>query len=119
MSEFGQRLIEEVRKVAAENPDLDYKAPCLYVKAGKPSCLIGQALWRLGVIDADFEQDSSNVDGMRGVLDRLSLRVDGSELEWLCDVQNAQDTWATWGGAIKYADEAVVNDDEGDDNDRH
>lgn len=118
MSEIGQKLIAEVRKVAAEQPDHVYwPANCQYMAKGQPSCIMGQALYRLGYLPSEvpIEDVAINV-----VLSRLGLTVDGPERTWLIRVQNAQDgriqlasldpdssfrdRRLSWGQAVQYAD---------------
>lgn len=116
MSEFGQQLIEETKKVAANNPDFVYKKErgCVYVRNGQPSCLIGHALWNLGLIDASLETCSDNESGVEEIIDALHLNVDGDEQVWLDNAQSSQDIGKSWGQAISLADKSLAfyDDDE-------
>lgn len=107
MSEIGQKIIAEVRKVAAANPDYIYErvegSPnCVYVRDGKPSCLIGHALWNLGLIDIHLPADL-NYGGIHRLAPELNIWLDDAELTWLMSAQSAQDTRKTWAEAVEYA----------------
>ena len=115
MSEFGQKLIEETRRVAAERADFVFDGDCLYVCDGEPACLLGHALWNLGVIDSALEISyihisagerlgSNNNVAIRDLADKLGLCMDESEFAWLEDAQWAQDVGRSWGYAVAYAD---------------
>lgn len=108
MSERGQALINEVRMVAAKNPDFVYQAPedpagasrgCLYVHDGCPSCLVGQAMWNLGMIDAELEGEESNHCAIR-FFPRISAILDDDEIAWLGRVQERQDNGEPWGHCV-------------------
>jgi hypothetical protein len=106
MSEVGEKLINEVRMVAAGNPDFIYDEPedsagcglgCLYVHKGSPSCLIGRALWNLGYIDSSIEGTERNavsIDSFPG------LGLDLDEANWLQKVQTRQDNGEPWGHCV-------------------
>lgn len=112
MSELGLKLIAETKRVAAENPDYIYKRDhrdggCHYVVDGKPSCLLGHALWNLGVIGADFtkrfDSDGNNaLDdlGIEFLLEELRLELDFEEINYLGQVQGRQDSGRPWGKAV-------------------
>lgn len=110
MSERGQKLINEVRMVAAKNPDFTYEEPtgaasCVYVHEGRPSCLIGHALWNLGHIDSSIEGkrfggNYVNGEDVRVVLSWLNLEIDQSEKDWLERVQVRQDNGEPWGHCV-------------------
>lgn len=113
MSELGQKLVEIVRRKAAENPDYVYQAPgdgiaaqCLYVHDGKPSCLIGQALLEAGVIGPDFEANADNRRGFRSLWHHIpSLQaLSYDEYDWLQSVQRRQDAGEPWANAVAFAD---------------
>lgn len=119
MSEIGQKLIAEVRKVAAERPDHVYgPANCQYMVNGQPSCIMGQALYRLGYLPSEVPIEDITINLM---LSKLGIEVAPDELTWLCHVQNAQDGRVSlashgpgivsmrdrrlsWGQAVQYAD---------------
>lgn len=114
MSDLGQQLIKYVRAHAAEKPDFVYNtglapdAPgCVYVYDGCASCLIGQALWDAGLIDASFEQNPTNHCPVGSLVDALQLSIDGVEQRWLRTVQYYQDARYTWGDAVRLADEEI------------
>lgn len=107
MTEIGQTIINEIRMVAAADPDFRYDAPiagggCVYVFDGKPSCLVGRALWRLGYIDAKFEKKSHNInfDAADDVLAGLDLILDEDEVEWIVRAQERQDNGESWGHSV-------------------
>lgn len=119
MSEVGQKLIAEVRKIAAERPDYVYGlANCQYMVNGHPSCIMGQALYRLGYLPSVVPIEDVTINL---VLSKLGIEVAPDELTWLCRVQNAQDGRVSlashgpdvvnmldrrlsWGQAVQYAD---------------
>lgn len=105
MSEIGQKLIAETRKVATENPDFVYEGVCQYVDGGKPACLIGHALWNLGLIDEALERQSVNDDGVRFITNHLEIALDDSEESWLTRTQSGQDNGISWGMSVVHADE--------------
>lgn len=114
MSAIGQQLIEIVRAKAAENPDFIYSPPggedasCVYVHEGRPSCLIGHALWECGLIDGDFERRvGDNKQGFDDIAPMLGLELGQDELAWLLGTQGAQDNSRPWGAAVRRADQAV------------
>ena len=116
-------VIAEVRKVAAKMPDhlgLVDGGGCHYVHKGAPSCIIGHALWNLGVIDAEFENRGINGSGVRALTDLISGIDDTTEDEmdrtWLYEVQESQDSGAEWAHAVAQADSYIesLDDDEDD-----
>lgn len=109
MSELGQKVIAAVRRHAAENPGFIYRridevvgSACFYVRDGKPDCLIGQALWELGLIDSSFEGTGQNRMGIVAI--SHDWPFDGGELRWLSRVQSAQDCGEAWGDAVRETD---------------
>ncbi|AER47959.1 hypothetical protein SEA_JUICYJAY_115 [Mycobacterium phage JuicyJay] len=103
MSELGQKLINEIRMVAAGNPDYVYRddnPSCEYVRGGSPSCLVGHGLWRLGLIDAEFETNRLNVEVFDHLWAELGLEMDEEEVDWVQMVQERQDAGRTWGEAV-------------------
>ena len=109
MSEDGQKLIAAVRAVAAEQPDLVYTDACQYVvKDGpgeyRPGCLIGHALWRLGMIDSFWYGDSSRNISQITALTK-EFRLDTEEAYWLGVAQDEQDAQEPWGVAVRAADD--------------
>lgn len=108
MSEIGSQIIDAVRIIAARNPLFVYHDNggfCEYVRDGQPSCLIGRALWELGLIDATMEDIPQNCSGAKELLtDQLALQLDLDELHWLDLVQGCQDAKDPWSEAVSKAD---------------
>lgn len=109
MSLIGENLISLVRKYADKSPDYVYEPPgpgrvCKYVSGGKPSCLIGRALWDAGLINESFEHNDNNRISIRNIYPKLGLALDWYEIEWLGEVQRAQDAQRPWGVAVSGAD---------------
>jgi hypothetical protein len=106
MSALGQKIIAEIRKVAADNPDFIYQAPygdaCFYVFNGQPSCIVGRALWNLGFIDKTLEKGSDNSIRAHVFLDK-HFALDLYERDWIDRVQWHQDAKRTWGQAVEVA----------------
>lgn len=121
-TKLGRKLIADVRAVAAERPDHIYEKPnvgsdienartCVYVWNGKPSCLIGQGLWRGGLIDALFADEEMNYEGILHLADsdwwtniKEYASLSDREVAWLRDAQRVQDAGEPWGAAIVEAD---------------
>lgn len=111
MSDIGQRLITIVREKVAASPDYVYIPPdgsgtCKYIHDGKPSCLIGQALWDACLISPSLEDSPYNTETSSPLISgHLALiDVDIDELTWLRAVQYMQDSRKTWAEAVEYAD---------------
>lgn len=117
----GEQIIQAIRDVASEKPDFVYARPegsskCMYMHEGKPSCLIGQALFKLGVIDASIESvpsaDHGNSAGAGSLLNYLGeqgkIDVSFSQRRWISEVQWNQDKGATWSDSVQAADEAYA-----------
>jgi hypothetical protein len=105
MSANGQRVIDAVRAKAAELPSHVYQGECVYVKDGKPGCLVGQGLWAIGLIGAWFGFGTTdNYLNIRGVNRRNDWGFDEAEIEWLLRVQRRQDDGMDWGTAVHDAD---------------
>lgn len=115
MTVLGEQLISIVRVEAAETPDYIYRPPnlngaCLYVHQGRPSCLIGHALWGAGLIDANLPSARSgssvyiNEESIRTVAVDLELDLSIAEINWLAHVQGKQDRASSWGDAVASAD---------------
>lgn len=115
MTVLGEQLINSVRAHAAEKPDFIYKSPfgdgssCVYVFEGCASCLIGQALFDAGLIDALFEDNDGNHEPFGSLTDRLDLALDPHERKWLREVQYWQDGRHPWGEAVMRADECLLS----------
>ena len=122
MSKLGQDLIAVVRDIAAEKPNYIYHrhqsftednkpvSSCMYVHDGHPSCLLGFAMWSLGVIDESIERSPANVwgftRGLRWWIHELK-ELDLAEWDWLGWVQHGQDSARPWGEAVASADDKV------------
>lgn len=111
MSGMGGQLITAIREVAADSPDFIYSKPadyfrskCVYVVDGKPSCLIGHAVWNLGLIDSSLERSGYNDCSAEELVNHLEMDVDGRELRWLEVVQYRQDQGVPWAWAVARAD---------------
>lgn len=107
-------LLDEVRKVAKDHPDQrGDQGPeliCFYVKDGAPSCIVGHALWNLGLIDVEFEKDSSNELAITDLLGELDVDFGDSGVwprAWLSTVQRNQDCGTPWAMAVQAADEVM------------
>lgn len=112
MSELGQLLIKLVRQKAYHDPDMVYLPPggdeesCMYVHAdGQPGCLIGQALFEAGVIDAKFFKSINNTNTITQLAREVHLPITSNELSWLAEVQCQQDERKCWAVAVAGADE--------------
>jgi hypothetical protein len=107
-------VVEEVRSIAAKNPDHIYtdkdtsnpNSSCFYERNGKPSCIMGQALFNLGVPIETLSAMDRQTGGIFSFLltDGVSLRKESNTLYWLCTVQNLQDNLYAWGVAVATAD---------------
>lgn len=106
MSQQGEAIIAAVRQVADQAPFYVYEGACVYVRGGCPGCLIGQALWKLGLIDASLEQSHLNNEPVWEILGRLLTGVDRDEMAWLERAQTAQDQGCAWESVVRQADEA-------------
>ena len=101
-------LWAEVKKVAAERPDYVYsEEPCQYQYDGKPSCIVGHALHRLGVsiealeaLDAAQEGGGVPASGLPSYLPILVEEGSRSALLSVCEAQEAQDDGIPWGEAV-------------------
>ena len=101
-------LWAEVKRVAAERPDYVYQEQyCQYQHGGKPSCIVGHALYRLGMpvsvlaeIDSAHGEGGICASGLPG--ERPDLFVDDSapDLFALAQAQEAQDNRLPWGEAV-------------------
>jgi len=115
MDDIGERLINEVRRLANERPNFVYNrpefgsgpAPCRYVHDGQPSCLVGCAAWNLGLINATIESTSMNVGGVVVLNDELGFGLSNEHVDWLSTAQSLQDDGATWATAVESADEVI------------
>lgn len=111
-------LENEVRRLAAENPDFVYEGAvedrygsqyvsCMYTVEGDDenlvgSCLFGQALINLGADPAELR--SYEHEGIGQVLESAML-VSPKRVQWFDDVQEYQDVKMTWAFAVAEADD--------------
>lgn len=122
MSEIGWQLIAAVRSAAARDPyRVDASAGrggCQYVRNGQPSCIIGEGLWALGLIDASLESLGGtpvplsdfvplNADLAPSLFRHLGLELDEDEIGWLAMVQSKQDEGVCWTDAVREADHLI------------
>lgn len=125
----SKELIEEVRKIAKENPDFVYAKQegrdtddkCSYfgraigVGLGTP-CIVGQALKNLEVDTSALKVYEEEVLGIQigDVLERelLNVEYNDSELNWLNRVQFSQDIMGSWSEAVSYADNGYTKGEE-------
>jgi len=96
MSKNGIRVIEAVRELASAQPDYVYgQRICVYVERDsvgewRPSCLIGQALWSVGLIDEgwiDANNKLHNTQEIRVINRPCGFGFDDNEVNWLGRVQ--------------------------------
>lgn len=103
-----ERIIEEVRRLAALHPDAVYEKEhvCSYT-TGKAAdgvgCLVGQAILS---IDPNLRDTlaSHNSETINGLLPVLGLE----RSNWLTDVQRAQDRRKPWKDAVALADKGAI-----------
>ena len=104
----------EVQKIAAKNPDYVYpKRPeefpaCAYQRNGEPSCIVGKALFKLGVdVDTLEGFDSGGESGINEILCELDGELfdlsDTTGLTEVVLVQSKQDQEVPWGEAVREA----------------
>lgn len=123
------RVVREVRRLVAENPDFKYQIPsvydecegkpvqgdsCLYVFDGKGSCGVGQALVNTGDLDParPFGKAGQHVEntGAALVTEYLGLRLPTKQKVWLEKFQEEQDDGKSWAQAELEADEYVYGE---------
>ena len=101
-------LWAEVKKVAAEQPDYVYEEKyCQYQHGGKPSCIVGHALHRLGVSPETLKVlDEKNggggipAFGLPNEFPDLIEMDSEASLFALSEAQEAQDSRLPWGEAV-------------------
>ena len=110
-------LWAEVKKVATERPDYVYEKPadgCAYEVDGKPSCLVGHAMFRLGM-PLDLIRRCDRAGAIGHVLDEISGEFDESGddkrvyralLMW---TQGEQDLGKPWGRAVSESERFVLS----------
>jgi hypothetical protein len=105
------RVLEVMEQVVADfGPDYVYPTTlfvaCTYVRNGRPDCLVGQVLYRMG---ATIQQLEVNDNGPASVLDDGFIQpFELSDKAWrvLAAAQSVQDTGVSnWGQALEAARE--------------
>ena len=108
-------LKDEVIRVAAEKPEHIYRpknphasSACTYTQNGKPACIVGHALNRLGVDTPALQEFDSHAEGGLSV-DELFYHYfhifddggwDDESVQFLSRVQSFQDGGMPWGEAV-------------------
>lgn len=114
LEEFATRVQEEVRRLAASQPD--HKARCSngsyspYNNTWEPECIVGTAYFNLGISPEILDNRSLAA----GVLAELFVSpgadveevVHSDTIGWLGQVQGWQDSSKTWSEAVQLADES-------------
>lgn len=98
-------LAQELRAVAAEQPDV--VAISQYAEGFEPGCIVGTALFNLGVPIEQLQEWDEDADGEGcEVIDLIDLTNNGAtdEILWLSSVQSLQDNNYSWGEAVRSAD---------------
>ena len=99
-----ETFLEALRECVAEaGEDYVYKGSCVYALGGKPSCLIGKALAKLGVPITTLEwMDEFGDTSAKSMLPYLGVYNDKVR-RMAYAAQTAQDTGFTWGFALREA----------------
>lgn len=102
-------VVNEIRKVAAEQPDFIYNDgsadQCLYTQNadGSPGgCIVGRALMRLDVEEEALVKNDGQLASH--VLSELGISGDSLVIHWIDEAQDAQDSGKTWAQAVQSAD---------------
>lgn len=118
---FDKSMLEaNVRAIAAQFPDRIYQQSkkagsgpsCLYVRDGKPDCLIAQGAFMAGMDIATLAYFDAIADGAiedsgaEYVFEPYGFTT--IELAWLKRVQQLQDDGVPWGKAVRMADEGEL-----------
>lgn len=104
-----QDIINEVLRLAAENPDYIYTIPggdehssCVYIHDGNGSCIVGRALVNNGFDPEKVAQyEGVTADEMLVALD-IKEETDFDQT-WLDRVQTEQDSGTPWAEAVDLA----------------
>ena len=112
-----EAVIEEVRRLAAEDPNKIYQRSsqlhgrdvpqCFYRPTPEEpdGCIMGQAFRNLGFLGIDLPiYDGMGVDSF---FDVNIMTEDNHPVAWLVHVQNEQDMGQTWEKAVATADHEV------------
>lgn len=109
-------LREEVRAVAAEQPATRNPANRMFDDDGKPLCIMGQALFRVGVRRGHFQYRYGDTlgyvhqlwtDGSLPTKVELTNNTD-SVRYWLKTCQRSADAGTPWGLAVDATDRILV-----------
>jgi hypothetical protein len=103
------QLVQTVRDLAAEHPHNYNEASVMFDEWGGPVCIMGHALYRLGVRDADLEgQHIFTV-----LRDEPELTVEGDvygrDANWLHAVQQEADAETPWARSVQIVDAIMRN----------
>jgi hypothetical protein len=112
----NSEVMDSLTKIVSEQgEDFIYQPPegtlgqCQYVHNGRPDCLVGKALYQLGV-SVDLLRTLDHEGGMNiGKVDlaQLGLDMPPEALEALDTAQMLQDGQETWGTALQAAKKAL------------
>jgi hypothetical protein len=112
-------IIRNVEELAEKFPNKEAK--CVYFHGnGRPSCIVGAALYKAGIKRKDLFHDgvyNGDMNEGYGVAPELftnlgiTIDVDPDEIERLGMVQSAQDNGKTWAEAVKRLDPEFKDDD--------
>lgn len=111
-------LIAAVREIVAEDPKFVYKtipvpysSSCFYERNGKPSCLIGRALFKIGVsIETLAEMDKDHPEQADGTAITSYFPNNADDrVRWLEIVQDRQDMEYEYASCVEYADQWLEN----------
>ncbi len=97
-----ERLVESVRKIATERPDVVYSGNCYYDSGecsdGSVGCLLGQALQAIDwpIYERNLEDSIVFLLFNEGYTDDRVI--------WCRRVQAEQDVKKTWAECVEYAD---------------
>jgi hypothetical protein len=118
-----KRLVQEIRKLAKENPDAIYEKTganlgCFYTKGkinncitAKSGCIVGQALVRIESRLSDLLSkidelcDVISMNTSYTILNQLFDCENSSLSDWIITVQKQQDQGCNWKSCILSADE--------------
>ena len=110
-------LWAEVLKVAQEQPEHVYErtevGKCNYQVDGKPSCIVGHAMHRLGVSVFDLREfDAAGDSAIRDIIEMnpdIFDKDDKLGMELLIEAQDSQDEGVPWGLAVRQQQDEPAN----------
>lgn len=94
-----EKVIEQVRKLAKENPNFVIDEP----NVGR-GCIVEQALLDLGVTKEELAEIGIENLTSSAVIDKLGIVAERGHSQYLDFVQDRQGTGESWGMAVKNAD---------------